>query len=209
MENPELAANAQSSMALMQEANSRLIAKINSWFDQTIDRVSDRFTASTRLITVVCSIAVVLAIQLDTIDVINRLSMDDGLRNSLVSEASRLLPKNTDNGNDASKPESGTTDNPSKITEAQMTTELATLQKLGVVNVINVQSTNLQEWCEHWKKANLFGIILSVFLLSLGAPFWYGTLKNLLKLRGVMAGNDDIQRNVRQTSQSTDNQTAG
>ncbi len=206
MENPELAANVRSGMALMQEANSRLIAKINSWFDLTVDRVSDRFTASTRLITVVCSIAVVLAMQLDTIDIINRLSMDDGLRSSLVSEASHLLPKQPDAGNEAGNPEAGTKDDGYKITKEQMTTELDTLKQLGVINVIDVQNLNLQEWCAHWHKSNPFGIILSVFLLSLGAPFWYGTLKNLLKLRGVMAGNDDMQRRERQTSQSTDNQ---
>src|SRR3954447_6506116 len=35
---PELSNDMRHSMALLQEANSRFLAKINGWFDQTIDR---------------------------------------------------------------------------------------------------------------------------------------------------------------------------
>ncbi len=45
------------------------------------------------------------------------------------------------------------------------------------------------------------GVLLPVFLLSLGAPFWYSALKNLLKLRGTLAGKDDSQREERQSTQ--------
>src|SRR5262245_54636493 len=49
--NPQLAANARNSIALLQEARSELVAKINNWFDQTMDRTSQRFTSTTRAIT--------------------------------------------------------------------------------------------------------------------------------------------------------------
>jgi hypothetical protein len=47
----------------------------------------------------------------------------------------------------------------------------------------------------------LFGILLTAALLSLGAPFWYSTLANLLKLRSVVARKEEAQRNERQTTQ--------
>ncbi|WP_255556323.1 hypothetical protein [Methylococcus sp. Mc7] len=62
LSHPELATNVRHNVALLQEANSRLVAKINGWFDQTIDRVSERFTATTRLITVACSVVVVATV---------------------------------------------------------------------------------------------------------------------------------------------------
>lgn len=184
LDKPELASNVRQSMALIQEANSRLIAKINGWFDQTIDRVSDRFAASTRLITLTCSAIIVIAVQLDTIDVINRLAMDDNLRNALVNKALALQPAQENN-------------NQTPIDVEAVRTDLNALQQLGVINILG----NNQSWYQHWREVNPFGILLSVFMLSMGAPFWYGALKNLLKLRGTLAGKDDAQRREREIAQ--------
>jgi hypothetical protein len=41
------------------------------------------------------------------------------------------------------------------------------------------------EWS--WPKRRLFGILVSAALLSLGAPFWYNTLKSLTNLRPTLA----------------------
>ena len=43
-------------------------------------------------------------------------------------------------------------------------------------------------WCDNWK-GHLWGVLFSVGLLSLGAPFWYNTLKNLSSLRSAVAQN--------------------
>ena len=44
------------------------------------------------------------------------------------------------------------------------------------------------------------GILFTTLLLSLGAPFWYGALQQLLQLRSKIAQDDDAQRKSRQTS---------
>ena len=49
-------------------------------------------------------------------------------------------------------------------------------------------------------RVNLWGVVLSAILLSLGGPFWYEALKNLLKLRSLVASKDDDQRLDRQTN---------
>jgi hypothetical protein len=54
-------------------------------------------------------------------------------------------------------------------------------------------------WATQWSWQKLPGILLSAMLLSLGAPFWYNALKNLLKLRSSLADKDDEQRNDRQS----------
>lgn len=185
LSNPELATNVRHSIAMLTEANSRLVAKVNGWLDQTMDRVSDRFTASSRMVSLVCSIVVVAAIQLDSLDVINRLSMDDQLRNTLITRAFAMEQAQTAGGQATA------------LNLQSVKSELSTLQQLGVIDVMN----SSKNWREHWCEVNPIGIILSVFLLSLGAPFWYGALKNLLKLRGALAGKDDAQRQERQTQQ--------
>ncbi len=54
------------------------------------------------------------------------------------------------------------------------------------------------------------GMLISILLLSLGAPFWYNVLKDLLKLRSDIAGKDDTQRAERQsTAPPSDGSAAG
>jgi len=42
-------------------------------------------------------------------------------------------------------------------------------------------------WKRNWSWANLIGVLASVGLLSLGAPFWFNILKSLTSLRSVVA----------------------
>jgi len=51
-------------------------------------------------------------------------------------------------------------------------------------------------------------VLISVFLLSLGAPFWYNALKNLLALRSTIAAKDDAQRSQRQSNEADQSQAA-
>jgi len=63
--NPELSNHLRDGLAILHEAPSDFVARVNSWFDQTIDRVSQRFTTYTHWITIGVSILVVLAVQLE------------------------------------------------------------------------------------------------------------------------------------------------
>jgi hypothetical protein len=184
---PELATDVRHGMALIQEANSQLVAKINSWFDQTIDRVSDRFTYTIKIVTFVCSLLVACLIQLDTVGLINRLSVDPGLRDALVQQAMSL---------DAGS--SQRLENLGKLT-GQQKDDIEQIAQLGFITIPKSYS----EWCANWKRINPLGVTLSVLLLSLGAPFWYNALKNMLNLRGTLAGKDDTQRENRQTTQES------
>ena len=87
--NPHLAVDVRQTMAILQEARSDFVAKINNSFDQAIDRVAQRFTASTRAITFVAALLVAGALQVDTIGLVNRLSADDMLRQAFVTQRLR------------------------------------------------------------------------------------------------------------------------
>jgi hypothetical protein len=185
IDKPELAANVRHSMALLQAAKGQLVAKINAWFDPTIDRIGERFTASTRIITVTCSLIVACAIQLDTIQLINRLSIDTELRNSLVQKAVEMGER-MGNAPETLNQFSG-----------QNKEDIKQLLQLGIITV----PKSLTDWRKNWAYVSPVGIAFTVMLLSLGAPFWYNALKNLLKLRSTLARQDDVQRKERQTTQ--------
>lgn len=188
LEHPEMTNAARTRTALIQNANSQFLAKINLWFDQTMDRASERFTAHTRYVTFFAGLAVALALQLDTASLVSRLSTDNDLRTSLLSIAEKQN----------AAPAAGDANVPVHLTD----TDRQNLKDLVVNNVIGIpQSTS--DWLARWNRDNCLtkglGIILTALLLSLGAPFWYGTLQNLIRLRSVLATKDDQQRDARQT----------
>jgi len=178
---PELAANVRHSMALLQEAPSQYLAKINLWFDGTMDRVSGRFTTDARLWTFVSAAIIALALQLDTVTMVNRFAMDDKLRDSFVQVAVEAEQKG----------------NPAVANNDAMRSQFEFLEKAGVVSA----PASYSAWQDQWKHTNIWGVVISTLLLSLGAPFWYSMLGKLLQLRSLIAQKDDAQRTERQTSQ--------
>lgn len=186
---PELANSARQSLALIEKGPSELVGKIHGWFDQTMDRVSDRFTYNTRILTLVSALLVAGAFQLDTLALINRLSTDDALREALVAQAKATAEKDAN---------------------AVQTTQLRDFMTAnGVLPVPSFQSW--EKWKQDIQDINLMGFCLSVALLSLGGPFWFNALKQILQLRSVAAGKEDKVRLERQTTQKpeTPQQQAG
>src|SRR6185503_3111348 len=101
---PELSHMARQNVAILHAAESDLVGKINNWFDQTMDRTSQRFTASTRAITFAGAFIVAFALQVDTPMVVNRLAADDQLRNVLIQESVNQLKKQPPTADDQSAP---------------------------------------------------------------------------------------------------------
>lgn len=190
--NPELANAARLNLAILHEAGSQFVAKINGWFDQTIDRVSSRFTASTRIITCTVALLMAFAVQLDTIALLNRLWTDPSLRQELVKEARAM---ETTPPND--KPQSQT-DAVGKVDAALGTTGLISRPKWEWYKASS--AIRYPVW-PGFTFQKLLGVLLSAALLSLGAPFWYNVLKTSLRLRSSIAEKDDSQREERQTTQ--------
>jgi len=84
---PEIPACVRQSKAIITAARSDFVGKINNWFDQSMDRVSNRYGFNARVVTVFGAFVVAFGTQIDLIELISRLSADDQLRASLVTEA--------------------------------------------------------------------------------------------------------------------------
>jgi hypothetical protein len=211
---PELSTSMRATAAILAHASSDFLAKINSWFDQSIDRASDIFTTNIRMVTLLISLFVALLFQLNTFELINRLSVDRNLRDQLVTAAIKrvdngppatatVAPATT--GNRSTKTaatgcETDSKDN-SYVDNVMTQSGACELEKYGLIALPRSWDT----WWNGWGKGfpmNLLGVLLSAALLSLGAPFWYSALADLLKLRSVISRKDDDQRTERQTTQT-------
>ncbi len=178
IEHPELTNMARANIAILQEAEGRFVAKINTWFDQTMDRVSQRFTVSTRWVTFMCGTVLVALLQLDSIALVNRIYVDDALRDSLVSKAQ-------------SESSGASTVSGDKLYEFVVAQ--------GVVPLPQYPA----DLAKFKDARHLAGMVFTTLLLSLGAPFWYNALNQLLQLRPKIAEADDLQRKARESSTKT------
>jgi hypothetical protein len=65
----------------------------------------------------------------------------------------------------------------------------------------NPKNNTFTRWGDSWQSgswAHFWGILFSVGLLSLGAPFWYNALKNLVNLRSQVAQNISEEQKQRE-----------
>lgn len=175
---PQLANYVRQSLAIVHGAGSDFVAKINSWYDQTIDRVSQRFTKYTHWVTIGIAAVVVLTVQLDIIAVMDRLSIDDQFRNTVADGWAKKLAGDTN-----------------AQTDPRPYYDL--LSQAGLVTLPTTAG-----WVAQLKETRKIpGMLLSILLVSLGAPFWYSVLKDLLQLRSSIAQKDSTQRDQRETGQ--------
>ena len=71
--------------------------------------------------------------------------------------------------------------------------------KLQAAEIIVIPLTPA-EWLARWQNVNALGVAASALLLTLGAPFWFQMLKDLLKLRSAVAGQASQDRAQRQAA---------
>ncbi len=187
MSNPQKSNSARADTAILTCAMSAFVGKINAWFDQTIDRVSEAFATRTRIVAGVVAILIAGAVQLNAIDVIDRLSIDGTVRGKLIEYAL--------SGSKVADGKSGGVVFPSNADLVTITTNALDAKLISLPHFD-------QTWWSNWLKISMdIGVFLSALLISLGAPFWYAALKNLLKLRSALSKKDDDQRTERQTTQ--------
>ena len=228
---PELANNVRQTMAIAQHASSEFVAKINAWFDQTIDRTVESFTGKTRAWTTLFAAVVALFFQVDTFELLQRLSVDKQARQTLVNaavehpeqfavlvaadkrekahaEAQDALTNAADATAAASKavvlPDPREKPAPGDVIAAMRDDhDLSALVQADLI----AWPENGRAWGKHWPLsaygfiAHLIGILVTLGLLTLGAPVWYEILKNLIQFRSLVSRKDDVERAARQSSQ--------
>jgi hypothetical protein len=287
---PDLANDVRASQALLTHAAQDLVARMNSWFDQQMDRVEELFILYVRIATGAVALSVALLLQLDAIALVNRLADDKTVRNALVEmavadparfdpapeglvsraeaevSAAQAALKELGTGADRSDAEerlktahdalaslkarqqarAQLADASRAVVEAEaaaraapedpeLATALAnarerqeaardTLSDLAATaddfarsltanpdidtlvgfNLVRVPKTAAEWWASLTAEGafgRILGILIGAGLLSMGGPFWYGLLQNLIKLRSSLTRKEQEQREIRQTSQ--------
>ena len=162
--------------ATVERATTQAYDRFQRWFGSAQDRAEQWFQIHARMVTIVAAILVSVFLQLDTVEIYDKLRHEPKLVEALVKAAPGTLQEGAavQAQPDADAREKAFTD----------------LKK-------NIDSTGFEllpnGWFARWPTEklwwinHLFGLALSAGLLTLGAPFWFNLLKNLMNLRPAVA----------------------
>jgi hypothetical protein len=164
---------AGASGATVRSAVNSLLANpdFDAWFDTTMARLSARFSLSMRLWTVLFAILLAFGGHIDSARLFTTLWRDAGTRARLVAVSDRVLQA-------AERIQAAAPSADMK----QLAGEVEQIQNTLGIRIVPSPYPGLD-----YSKDSLPGLVLTVLFLSLGAPFWYNTLKRLTNLRPVLA----------------------
>lgn len=214
---PEQSAQQWRSQALSQVAPTEFMATLFQSFDTAMARATTSFGSEAQIWVSFTALVIVVLLQLDTFALVRRLAMDDAFRAGLVTEAQRL---NVTGDATSAFPTDGSCEafregaDDVKLQQCEINLSLALLRKpsldlwpdgkaicpafLSAGSLVDKSSAVFT--CTRTllgKTAQSPGIVVTWLLVSLGAPFWYDLIKNLLQLRSVLAQRDQKDRTDR------------
>ena len=159
---------------------------IEAWFNQGMDRASGRYQQQTRLIIFYIAFLVTFTLNADTVMMVRQLWANPTERQALVTAAEK-----------APNPQSPVTVGAKQPAQTQPGPSLASQTDSSAAQV-------LFGWTGPWNSSKptydltdlhtfprtaldwlvkLFGLLLTAFAASLGAPFWFGVLNRLTNIR--------------------------
>ena len=153
--------------------------KFHYWTEICQERVQQWFTLHTRLFTILFAFVFAFWLQLDTVEIFKLVSSNKALREKLSAQSAAVTSQ-------AEKVLGGPLDKNTTDTLKQHYADVkADFDNSGFA--LFPKDGVGKRWREGWNAAHWFGVLFSVGLLSLGAPFWYNALKNLTSLRSAVA----------------------
>jgi len=159
----------------------RVRGNLETWFNNGMDRVSSWYRRRSQNVIMLLAFGVTLAVNANTLTIVERLSIDDSLRAALVAQA----------GDASAQGGAGTE-------------PYAQIGKLGLplgwedgwpgarVNplVAAPAADTGWPWLWYWVLHPLFGLALTAFAVSLGAPMWFDIMNRLISLRASLKPTD-------------------
>jgi hypothetical protein len=163
--------------ATVERATTQAYDRFQRWFGSAQDRAEQWFQTHVRIVTIVAAILVSVFLQLDSVEIYDKLRHEPKLVEALVKAAP------------------GTLEQGAAVQRGQVDADAR--EKAFADLKAKIDSTGFEllphGWFARWSTEkfwwfnHLFGLALSAGLLTLGAPFWFNLLKNLTNLRPAVA----------------------
>ena len=142
---------------------------VEVWFNNSMERVAGWYKRKTQAAILVLALIFTVALNVDTILIVKRLSYDSALRQVLVAQAEKLA------GGPGQQP----------MDAPGMAESVARIQATGLPlgwGEDGVPRSQRDFW---WYLTKLFGLLLTAGAASLGAPFWFDILNKIITVRSA------------------------
>ena len=172
----------------------KLKANIENWFNNSMDRVAGWYKRKAQTINVILAVLLTIAVNADSILIVQSLSNNAALREALVAQAQQLA-----------KEAPAAADQPAASTEASMGKLDERINRISALSVpvgwtevagddfrrwpgwIPLE-TDAHAWAATWLKTvrqHCLGWLLTALAVSLGAPFWFDMLSKIVTIRSA------------------------
>jgi hypothetical protein len=142
---------------------NKLQKNLETWFDTGMDRVSGWYKRSTQWILFGIGLFVAVSLNVNTITIADYLSRTPAARAAMVETATRLQEEQA------------------KAPKDQQAKAKETLESLNLPIGWKMWPTTLQAWL-----VTIFGLLLTAFAATLGAPFWFDVLNKVMVIRSTV-----------------------
>lgn len=154
----------------------KLKTTLENWYDDAMEQVTAWYKRRSEWVVFACAVIVCVGLNVDTLNIANKLARDSALRASVVASAETL----------AEQPLSQAPQTVADLKDLQ-----SEIQSLGLpigwtCDEDAVAGEPAIPW---WNKVG--GLALSIVAVSLGAPFWFDVLNKLLALRRKRESSGD------------------
>jgi len=151
---------------------------LEGWYNNSMDRVGGWYKRWTQKVLLVLAFIVVFASNADTIMLVQRLTMDGAVRAALLSAAqdATKLPPSID----------GTPDTRvNAVLDRAKDLNLPLGWSLALNDPRHIPLERDAWGFSGWLIFKFFGLLISAFAVSLGAPFWFDLLSKFVNIRGA------------------------
>lgn len=156
---------------------ARVRQNIETWYDSAMNRVSGWYKRRTHFILMAVSLLVAFGLNADTVALTRYLSTNKSVRELIVARAAKVTPPPAP---DKEKHEGTPTD---------LMNNLSWLNSEGGLPLgWRALPNGGQDWT-----MKLFGLIITAFALSLGAPFWFDLLNRFMVVRSTVKPDEKSQ----------------
>lgn len=184
-------------LAESQTGLDRARLSIERWFDDAMDRASGVYKRRTQWWLLMIAAAVTLCIGADTFRLYDSLATNPGLRTALVAQAEQqaaapasdgVLPSETNDGEVSDTP---STDSAEGSLPAPSVGEI--FDELDQTSLpfgysdrpgMDGEEADARDWFR-WLLTKISGLLVTMFAIALGAPFWYDTLNRVSNIRAA------------------------
>lgn len=156
---------------------------LENWFNNAMDRVSGWYKRYTQYWLLVLAVICAAACNVDSIRILQVLSTDPRVSQSVVDEAKKYLEAQESVSTPSSTPAPSSTGTPSLANDAKKLE--AEVENLQTISLPVGWSSSQQEYFQKSWLMVVLGWILTALAGSLGAPFWFDTLDRFMNVRAA------------------------